>query len=69
MSQKLQPFMKKISEAKARQSEPTAERDLLAQHQAAALKAFQVHSPDCDVLVGAVRMLPFRVQCICRGAI
>lgn len=42
VNQKLQPHMQTISEAKARQSEPAAERDLLAQRHAAALKAFQV---------------------------
>lgn len=41
VNQDLQPYQREIAEAKARQSEPTAERDLLAQRQAAALQAFQ----------------------------
>lgn len=42
ISQKLQPFRRDVADAKARQSEPTAEHDMLAQRHATALKAFQV---------------------------
>lgn len=42
INHKLQPHQRAVAEAKARQSEPAAERDMLAQKHAAAHKAFQV---------------------------
>jgi hypothetical protein len=47
ISQKLQPHQRAVAEAKARQSEPAAERDMLSQKHAVALKAFQVSLMPC----------------------
>ena len=47
ISQKLQPHQRAVAEAKARQSEPAAERDMLSQKHAMALKAFQVSLMPC----------------------
>lgn len=61
ISQKLQPHQRAVAEAKARQSEPAAERDMLSQKHAAALKAFQVslmHCPSVTALLGQHVSIP-----------